>query len=96
MDNEQQVTVKSTENGSFKANDNTDIVEIIKIRQKVTEKQKFSEGVKEQHNEVSESEVDDAEGSEKAECSSAVIGHSSNEVEDVANSENVTQTDAKQ
>ncbi len=97
VDNEQLVSVESTENGSFKDNDNTDTVEIIKTRQKVTKKRRFSEGVTEQHNEVSESDVDDAEYSEKAGCNSAVIGHSSrpNEVEDVVYSENVTQTDAQ-
>ncbi len=91
------MTVESTENGSFKDNDNTDTGEIIKTRQKVTKKRRFSEGVTEQHNEVSESDVDDVEGSEKAGCSSAVIGHSSrpNEGEYVVNSEDVTQTDAQ-
>ncbi len=94
VDNEQRVTVESTANGSFKDNDNTDTGEIIKTRQKVTKKRRFSEGVTEQHNEVSESDV---EGSEKPGCSSAVIGHSSrpNEGEDVVNSEDVTQTDAQ-
>ncbi len=94
VDNEQGVTVESTENGSFKDNDNTDTGEIIKTRQQVTKKRRFSEGVTEQHNEVSESDV---EGSEKAGCSSAVIGHSSrpNEGEGVVNSEDVTQTDAQ-
>ncbi len=60
----------------------------------MTKKRRFSEGVTEQHNEVSESDV---EGSEKAGCSSAVIGHSSrpNEGEGVVNSEDVTQTDAQ-
>ncbi len=41
----------------------------------MTKKRRFSEGVTEQHNEVSESDVDDAEYSEKAGCNSAVIGH---------------------
>lgn len=92
VDNEQRVTVESTGNGSLKDNDNTDTVEIIKTLQKVTEKRRSSVGVTEQHNEVSESDDGEGEGREKAGCSSAVIGHSSNETEDV---ENVTQIDAQ-
>ncbi len=50
VDNEQLVSVESTENGSFKDNDIRTTVEMIKTRQKVTKKRRFSEGVTEQHN----------------------------------------------
>lgn len=88
-DNEQRLPVDSTESGSSKDNDSSDIVEITTTRKQVTEKRPAERVIG--HNEVSESDGD----GEQAGCSYAVVRHSSHESEDMVNSENVTQTDVQ-
>lgn len=85
VDNEQPLPVVSTESGSSKENNSSDIVEITTAGKKVTEKRPAERIIGD--NEVSESD------GEKAGCSYAVVRHSNHEVEDVV--ENVTQTDVQ-